>query len=411
MNIAIIGGGVSGMIAAIAAAEHGAEVSLYEHMPRLGRKLLVTGSGKCNISNADMDISHFHSDDEKMVASVLERFPAKDTLAFLGKLGLYTKDRNGYLYPYSEQASAAVDILRFAVRDSNIEVHIEADVRKVEKVGAGNDRNLEGKFIVSTADRSCSYDRVIICTGSCASRNTGSDGSGYELAKSLGHRIVKPLPALTSLTCEEDFYPSVAGIRTKAGISIFAKDKLLGSEAGELQLTKTGISGIPVFNLSHLAIKSLDQKEPVSAFIDFLPDISEDDLTDFMTRRVADLSARCAEELFIGLLAKMLGVCICKRCSIDLKTKCGDLTQKNIYALCRTLKHFETVVKGYGDFDSCQVVQGGISLSEVKDTLESRIVSGLFFAGEILNVHGDCGGYNLQWAASSGLLAAREASR
>ncbi len=416
MKLAVIGGGVSGMIAAVSASIEGADVTLYEHMPRLGRKLLITGSGKCNISNTDMDISHFHSGDIKKVEAVINKYPPKVTLSFLERLGLYLKDKNGYLYPYSEQASAAVDILRFAVRDHQIDVHIEADVRKIEKVGSGNDRNLEGKFVVSTPDRSCTFDKLIICTGSCANRNTGSDGSGYELAKMLGHSVIKPLPGLTSLTCEEEFFPSIAGIRTKACVSLYAgKSKenreLIGTDTGELQIIKTGISGIPVFNLSYLAARALDEKKHVSASLDLLCDISEDDIPAFLKERLKCLSDRSIEELFIGLLAKMLGVCICKRCGLDLKAKCSTVSDQKIAELSRMIKHFEVTVKGHGDFETCQVASGGVPLSEVKDTLESTIVSGLFFAGEILDVNGDCGGYNLQWAQSSAMLAAREAIR
>ena len=415
MNIAIIGGGASGMIAAVTASKLGAQVSLFEHMPRLGRKLLITGSGKCNISNTDMDISHFHSDDIDIVSHVLECVPASKTLEFLNSLGLYTKDRNGYLYPYSEQASAAVDILRFAVRDCDIEVHIEADVKKIEKISQGSDKNLEGKIAVVTADRTKYFDKVILCAGSCSNRNTGSDGSGYDLAAELGHKIIKPLPALTYLTCEETFYPSIAGIRTKAVISLFSYNKkageakLLRSEPGELQLTKTGISGIPVFNLSHIAVKHLEAGDKVTAVIDFLPDISENEITGFLKQRFWDIADRCVEEMFIGLLAKPLGICICKRCGLTLGAKCSSLTDRNIAELGYAIKKFETVVTGSGDFDSCQTVSGGVDLREVKDTLESRIVSGLYFAGEILDVNGDCGGYNLQWAASSAIHAATEA--
>ena len=265
-----------------------------------------------------------------------------------------------------------------------------------------------------TANARITFDRVILCCGSCANRNTGSDGSGYDIAKSFGHTIIKPLPALTYLVCEEDFYPSIAGIRTRALISVLAKDEngwqRLGTEDGELQLTKTGISGVCVFNLSYLAVKSLDKRCRVKAEIDLLPDIPEGEITEFMKNRIGNISDRPLEEMFIGLLAKQLGILRLKRCSIDLKRICGDLDDAEIANICKTVKCFETFIKGSGDMDSSQVAQGGVSLSEIRDNLESRLVSGLFFAGEILDVNGDCGGYNLQWAASSGMVAGREAA-
>ena len=414
MNIAVIGGGASGMIAAITAADNGAEVTIFEHMPRMGRKLLLTGSGKCNISNTDMDMSHFHGSDTGLIEKVMNRCTSKDTLAFYESLGLFVKERKGYLYPYCEQASAVVDILRFAIRDRGIDVHTETDIRRIEKQKQSNDRTLEDKFVIVTANARLTFDRVILCCGSSANRNTGSDGSGYEIAKNFGHTLVKPLPALTYLVCEEDFYPSIAGIRTRAAISVMARDEsgwqCLGTEDGELQLTKTGISGVCVFNLSYLAVKSLDKHYRVRAEIDLLPDIPEGEMTDFIKKRIGNISDRPLEEMFIGLLAKPLGILIMKRCSLDLKRSCGSLDDTEITNICRTVKCFETFIKGSGDMDSSQVAQGGVSLSEVRDNLESRLVSGLFFAGEILDVNGDCGGYNLQWAASSGMVAGREAA-
>ncbi len=414
MNIAVIGGGVSGMIAAIAASDNGADVTIFEHMPRMGRKLLLTGSGKCNLSNTDMDPAHFHGGDPELIARILDKCSSKDTLEFFGRLGLYTRERKGYLYPYCEQASAVVDVLRFAIRDKAIDVHTETDIKRIEKLKQSNDRTLEDKFVITTSVGRLSFDRVILCCGSSANRNTGSDGSGYELAKSFGHSLVKPLPALTHLKCDEDFYPSVAGIRTKADISIFENDDsspvLIGREAGELQFTRTGISGVAVFNLSHLAIKSLDKGRKVNAVLDLLPDISEDEIRAFLGERINNIPDRPFEELFIGLLAKPLGILICKRCNLTLKDKCSSANDQEIESLCRMIKSFETQITGSGDMDVSQVAQGGVSLAQVRPTLESRIVSGLYFAGEILDVNGDCGGYNLQWAASSGMVAGREAA-
>jgi len=416
MNIAVIGGGASGMIAALCAAQAGAEVTIFEHMPRMGRKLLLTGSGKCNISNTDMDLSHFHSGCDDIVSKVLEKYPSQTTLSFFEKLGLFVKDKGGYLYPYSESASAVVDILRFAIRDCGIDVHTDVDIKHIEKMKQSNDRNLEGMFVITTANAKLSFDKIIICTGSCSNRNTGSDGSGYKIAKSFGHSIIEPLPALTYLNCEEDFYTSLAGIRTSCTVSLFSKDvnkdsTLLGKEYGQIQFTKKGISGICVFNLSHLAVKSLRSGEKVIAMLDLLPDVSWAEINDFITNRIENIGDRTIEELFIGLLAKPLGICIAKRLNLNLKDKCSSIKGEKVLDLCKMIKDFETVVVSYGDIESSQVIQGGVDMSEVKETLESKIVSGLYFAGEILDVNGDCGGYNLQWAASSAMCAGGEAAR
>ena len=189
MNIAIIGGGVSGMIAAIAASDNGAEVTIFEHMPRIGKKLLLTGSGKCNISNTDMDISHFHSEDISVAEHVLKEYPREKTIAFFEKLGLYVREKNGYMYPFCEQASAVLDVLRFAIRDKGIDVHTETDIKRIEKTRMSEDRDAEDRFAVTTSMGRLFFDRVIICTGSGANRNTGSDGSGYRYAVMFGHSV------------------------------------------------------------------------------------------------------------------------------------------------------------------------------------------------------------------------------
>ena len=416
MNIAVIGGGASGMTAAITAHRCGANVTIFEHMPRLGRKLLLTGSGKCNISNTDMHISHFHGGDEKIIEAVLDGCPPFETREFFEEIGLFMKDRGGYLYPFCEQASAVVDVLRFSIRDIGIDVHISCDIKRIDTLQDVELGHKAEGFAVFTSEGRFCFDKIIICCGSCANRNTGSDGSGYALAKKLGHSVVKPLPALTYLTCDESFYPSIAGIRTKACISLYEENSShdmehTASELGELQLTKQGISGIPVFNLSYRAIKAMDEGRKVKAFIDFLPDVEEDDMYDFMKKRIGMASSRSVEELLIGLLAKPLGICICKRCSLGLKEPCSSLDDKDIGRLAKMIKKFETRISGSGDFEAAQTVSGGVSLSEITGTLESRIAPGLYFAGEILDVNGDCGGYNLQWAVSSAIVAAREASR
>ncbi len=415
MNIAVIGGGASGMVAAITAARSGAEVTIFEHMPRMGKKLLLTGSGKCNITNADMDMAHYHSGCIRTVESVLQSFPRQKTLEMFESLGLYVKDKNGYMYPYCESASAVVDVLRFAIRDLDIDVHTDTNIRKIEKMNQSNDRSVEGQFVITTNVGTLTFDRVILCCGSNANRNTGSDGSGYKLASKFGHKIINPLPALTYLDCEESFYPSLAGIRTGCKVSLFSRDEkrdsqLLGKQYGQIQFTKKGISGICVFNLSHFAARKLSEGEKVLAMLDLLPDVSWDQIHDFMTSRIDNIGERCVEELFIGLLAKPLGICICKRCSLDLKRKCADLTEDNVLDLCKMIKDFETSVVSTGDVESSQVISGGVDMNEVSETLESKLVSGLYFAGEILDVNGDCGGYNLQWAQSSGMCAGSEAS-
>lgn len=389
------------MAAAITASDNGGNVTIFEHMPRMGKKLLMTGSGKCNISNEDMDLSHFHSADTdlKLVKSVFSNVSPAKMIDFFAGIGLLTKSRNGYIYPYCEQASAVLDVLRFAVRERNITVCTECNISEIKVRKDGFVFDIENS-------RNASFDRVIIATGSCAYKSTGSDGSGFKLCTSLGHHIIKPLPALTFLTSDDKFIVSLAGIRTRAKVTVCGK-----SEIGELQLTRNGISGIPVFNLSYLASKALDEGKKVKAEIDFLPESSEESLKNDLTERCMKLSERPVEELLIGILHKNLGNTILKECGLKNKMtqKSSSISAKEISDIADKIKHFPVCVKSTGGFDNAQVCCGGVDTKEVSENLESLIAPNLFFAGEILDVNGDCGGYNLSWAFCSGILAANEA--
>lgn len=412
MKIGIIGGGASGIMSALVAVKEGADVTILEHMPRIGKKILLTGSGKCNLTNEDMDISHFHSDDNSIVESVLKECGKNMTLSFLSELGLMYKCKNSYYYPFSEQASSVLDVFRYALRDFGVNVICDVEIEKIN-----TNHNKKDAFEIICKNNRYYFDKIIICCGSKAYKNTGSDGSGYKLAQSLGHNIIKARSALTYLTCKEDFYPSIAGIRTNVNISLLNKDTntVLMTRNGQLQLTKTGISGIPVFDLSFLAAKYLDKGTKITAVIDFLNELTKKELESELIRRASLFPDRLFEELFAGLLHKNLGLLILKRARIKAGDSIKSLTDKNgkdiVHRIVEYTKNFETNISGTGDFDSSQVCSGGVPLSELTYTLESRKIKGLYFAGEIINVNGDCGGYNLQWAFSSAMVAAKDSIR
>lgn len=402
MNIGIIGGGAAGIMAALTATKMGANVTILEHMPRIGKKILLTGSGKCNITNADMVIDHFYGTDLDIISSVLKECPKETTLSFLYDLGLVTKEKNGYYYPFSEQASTVLDCLRFALRDYGVNVITDTHISRISK---------KDKFIIETSGGKFDFDKVILCCGSKAYKNTGSDGSGYELAKSFGHSIIKPVSSLTYLVCKEKFFASIAGIRTNGTVSLFGNGKILASRKGQIQLTKTGISGIPVFDLSFMAARSLEKGFDTYAEIDFLDEFTEDELEKLLISRAKTFPNRHFEELFTGILHKNLGLLILKNTKVDINLELSILLSnkgKNILKdIIKNTKYFKTYIDRTGDFDNAQVCAGGVSLKEVNNKLESKLVKGLYFAGEILDVNGDCGGYNLQWAFSSGAVAAK----
>lgn len=410
-QVIIIGGGASGMTAAIFAAREGARVTILEHKDRVGKKILSTGNGKCNLSNRRMEADCYRSSVPDFPMQVIRRFPLDQTLDFFQELGILLKDRNGYLYPLSGQASAVLDVLRNELAECGVEVVTDCTVRAVCPPG----RDAEKKarvYRVETTKGTFQGDAVILAAGSKAAPVTGSDGSGYELAKKLGHRIIKPLPALVQLRCKENFYKMISGVRIDASVSVYAGDTLLAQDSGEVQLTDYGISGIPVFQVSRYAVRALDAGQKVTAVLDFCPDLGWKEVMAEMRRRKQHAGSRTMEDLFTGWLHKKVAQLFLKLADLPGKRPLSTLTEAEIRTLTQYIKEFQTVVTGSNSFEQAQICCGGVDVREISPvTLESKKQKGLYLIGELLDVDGICGGYNLQWAWSTGALAGRHAGK
>ncbi len=431
-QVIIIGGGASGMTAAVMAARGGAAVTVLEHMDRVGKKILSTGNGRCNFTNQDQKPEYYHCGQADFPWRVLEQFPMERTVEFFAELGILAKERNGCLYPNSDQASSVLDALRFELERLQIRVTTGCQVREIRPEGNG--------FSVRTDQGKLSAGAVVLAAGSKAAPSTGSDGSGYELARGLGHRIVTPLPALVQLRCAEKDYKQLAGVRTDAKIDLYvemsraesAADRtkrvpaqgssvdgsapdswrLAASDRGELQLTDYGISGIPVFQVSRYASAALHSKKRVKAVIDFLPRQTQEETMAMLCRRAASMPERTCEQWMCGLLNKKLSLVLLKRAGLKPSECAGCVGESGWAALGRQLRAFETVITAANSFDQAQVCCGGVDTLEVDPaTMMSRKGRGLYLAGEILDVDGICGGYNLQWAWSSGAVAGANAAR
>lgn len=398
-RILIVGGGASGLMAAIAAAKSGGKVTLLEKNKQVGKKLLVTGNGRCNLTNKDQSLEHYRSTELPFVAEVLERVSMYDTLRLFSEWGIFTRNRNGYLYPYSDQAASVVEVLRLEAEHQGVKLALNTEALALLRTEEG--------FQVRTEGWSYPADAVILTAGSKAAPETGSDGSGYVLAGKLGHRIRKPLPALVQLRCKEAFYEKLAGVRMEARVELFAEGTLLAADQGEVQFTKTGLSGIPVFQVSRYGVRSLDEGKKVQAVLNLMPLFEEEQFSVFLKDRIRRNAYKTGEQFLTGLLPAKAGSCVLERSGLGKsRKKAGDWTEAEVQRLLKAILHFETEVTGYGDFSQAQVCSGGVDLREVRpDTMESRKVPGLYFAGEMLDVDGACGGYNLQWAWSSGWLA------
>ncbi len=402
-KIAVIGGGASGLMAAITAAQNGAQVCIFEHKDQIGKKILSTGNGRCNFTNLKQESACYHSENEQFPFNVLEQFSVQQTISFFLNLGIYSKNRNGYLYPYSDQASAVLDVLRIEVKKLGIVVKTGVKCRKINTIKKG--------FSVITDEGEYTAQKVILAAGSKAAPVLGSDGSGYAIAKQLGHSLIPVLPSLVQLRCKEKFYKEIAGVRAEGRVSLYADNKCLAEDKGEIQLTNYGISGIPVFQVSRYAAMSLYEKKHVVAHINFMPDFTEKQFVAFLQNRIVNGAHKKAEDFLIGLFHKKLSVLWLKLSGIAREKIVGDCTEDEIRLLAYHIQNFRTEITDTNSFEQAQVCRGGIDTREVNpDTLESLFVPGIYFAGEILDVDGICGGYNLQWAWSSGYVAGKESS-
>lgn len=402
VDCVIIGGGAAGLLAAATLCRLNCTYMIVEHTERLGNKLLSTGNGKCNFTNLYMDKSCFRSNDLYKAMSVIRRFNEQDVISFFKSLGIFMKEKNGYVYPHSETAASLQNALRAYAETNSEKVFLNTTVDRID--GELGDFNLYLKSAGgSTASVNCKT--IIIATGSKAAPKTGSDGSGYELSKSLGHRLVNVLPALVALTCKEDC-KTAAGVRSTGSIEIYIDDKRMAGDTGEIQFTDYGISGIPVFQVSRFAAWGVSNNKNVKAVIDLTPDITFEELISDYYLRKSIFPNKTIIEFFEGILNKKLCMFLAKKLRININSAISELSEKCIKQYIGMIKHCEYTITGTKGFESAQVCQGGVDLRQVDETMQSKHCKGVLFAGEILDVDGICGGYNLQWAWSSAYVAA-----
>lgn len=408
-QVAVIGGGAAGLTAAIWAARSGASAVILEHTDRVGKKILSTGNGRCNLTNSKMEASCYRSGDPQFPMEAISQFGWKDTLRWFSSMGLLCRCRmESYYYPMSDQASAVLDCLRMECSRLGVMIRTEIQPERIRRMREGR----RSFYEIMTDQGEVRADAVILACGSKAAPNTGSDGSGYELAKSLGHRIIKPLPALVQLRCQGNHYRQLAGIRTEADLRLLVNDREMWRERGELQITDYGISGIPVFQLSRFAARGMDEGKKVRVMIDFLPFMDKKESRIFLEQRFAEFGDRNGEDFLTGVLHKKLAAVLLKMAGIRLDQPVSSASIRQREHLLRAIKEYEALVSSVNPFANAQVCCGGVDVREVDpSTMESRLMGDIYFAGEILDVDGICGGYNLQWAWSSGKVAGCRAAQ
>ncbi len=403
-HVCIIGGGASGLVAAISAAREGAKVTVFEQKDRVGKKILATGNGRCNLTNAHMEPDCFRGDDLSLVEQTLMQFGYTETMQFFQELGVILKDRQGYVYPISDQASTVLDVLRMEAEKLKVQILTEHKVTGIKA--------LQAEFQLSTNHGQFMGDAVILATGGKAAPALGSDGSGYTLAKMMGHHISPVVPALVQLRGKGTFFKQVSGVRTQAQVTLCVDGYPVASDTGELQLTDYGISGIPVFQVSRFAAKGLFEKRAITAEIDFLPSMEETAFKTFILERLAVHGTKTADAFLIGVFHKKLIGLLLKMADIPLTITANTIKEEKLLRLIALCKHFKIEIEATNGFEQAQVCAGGVLTSEIfSSTFESKFAKDLYLVGELLDVDGICGGYNLQWAWSSGYLAGKYAAK
>jgi hypothetical protein len=399
MKIAVIGGGASGLTAAIAAAKNGAEVRIYEKMNRVGKKILATGNGRCNYTNMNLSKGCYHSKNLALTEEVMNFFDLNKTLIFFNELGIYPHvDESGKVFPNSLQASSVLDVLRYELKRLKVDEITDFNVRALRKN--------KDKFSIIGND-TITADKVVLATGGKASPQLGSDGKGYEIAKSFGHEIIEPYPALVQLKLSGKYFKRIAGIKFEGIVKAYCGGSLKREEEGEILFTDYGISGPPILQISRKVIEELNKKNKPFITIDMFPGYSKLKLYEILQDRFVRMNYKTIEESMIGFINKKLIPVLLYGAGFDELNKiCGKLNKKEIYKIIDILKEWKFEVTGHNSWQQAQSTAGGVKLSEINPkTLESLKVKGLYFAGEILDVDGDCGGFNLQWAWSSGYTA------
>jgi len=399
MVIGIIGGGASGMAAALAAAENeNTQVIVMERQARVGRKLQATGNGRCNLTNMHAGKGGYHGEDASFADYAIGKFGPEATLNWFRSLGLFTvTEESGRVYPYSDQANSVLDVLRFALEKPNIQVKLGFEVEKVKKTASG--------FRIESKEETLECDRLIIACGGLAGTKLGGTMSGYKLLRALGHKCTKLRPTLVQLKSGWSGISALKGVRANCHAAIYHNGQLHAESTGEIQFTEYGLSGPVIFEVSRDACQGSGEW---LCKLDFLPDIGEAVLeAELLRRRDTNLPV---SELLTGILHNRLGRVLTQAVGISGYVPVQQLEEFELKEVCRVVKGFEVSLTEPMGMDSAQVTAGGILTKEFDEqTMESRLVPGLYACGEVLDIDGDCGGYNLQWAWSSGRLAGEHA--
>ncbi len=399
-KVVVIGGGASGLVSAIIACRNKHEVILLERNSICGKKILVTGNGRCNYFNTDQDVKHYHSMNEEIINQVITNKNLEKVLSFFESIGIIPKIKDGYYYPFSNQAVSIQNALIKEAKLLGVNIQNNMYVEDVWPCHNG--------YEVKTSEYIYEADCVIVATGSYAASKTGSDGNFYSLLERMGHSIIKPLPALVQLNAKGNFLKDWSGVRADVEIKLLEDNTTIREESGEILLTNYGISGICVMQLSGMVARGLDLEKREEVVINFIPSLAKSrvEFIHLMDERSKLLRGRNVSELLDSILNYKLVNTLIKNAGIAISKKWEQLSERDRSVLASQFVEFRLNIISTNSFSNAQVASGGIPLTEINPlTMESKIRKNLYLVGEVLDIYGDCGGYNLTFAWLSGLLA------
>ena len=400
-QVIIIGGGASGLVSAIYSAKKGYKVTILEKNNHPGKKILITGNGKCNYWNKIITTDNYNTSSKDKLEKIINNKNKKEIINIFNKIGIIPKIRDNYYYPYSNQATSIQTALIKECEVLGVNIVTNCEVTDIKKENS--------MFTIYTTNGIYTSKKIIISTGSLAYPKTGSTGDGYQFAKKFGHNIITPLPALVQLKAKESYLKEWQGIRSDVSVTLLENNKKIKTEIGEIQLTDYGVSGICIFNLSSIISRGLYNNKEEKIIINFLHPFninSEQEFINFMNTRNKTMNNRTISDLLDGFLNYKLINLILKLSKIKREERWNTISNKQKSILSNFLINFTVSIIGTNSFDTSQTTTGGIPLSEINiETMESLKCKGLYFTGELLDVDGNCGGYNLAFAWITGMLA------
>ena len=407
VKVFVVGGGASGMMAALSARYKGADVTILERNPRVGKKILATGNGRCNYTNVTASVDCFHGNNPDFIYGALSVFDVSKTMGFFEKLGIAPRvEEAGKVFPMSDQASSLLDVLLYELNRTGVSIVCNAFVKEIRKTKMGFTLKLEdGKVLEG--------DRVIVACGGKAMPSSGSDGNGFDLAAKLGHRIVDIFPALVQLKLEGNFFKQIEGVKFVGTAEVLSGGKTLAKDRGDILFANYGVSGPPILQISRKAGELIKKKKDAVLKISVIDNMSQKELDGFLEKRFKNMPQKSVGFSLVGFINKRLIPVLLKQVGIsDIKKPVRELSAAGRQRIANILTDWRFKISGSKSWTSAQVTAGGVDTDQVDPfTMESALVKGLYFCGEILDIDGACGGFNLQWAWSSGYVAGKSAAR